>query len=242
MSKTVTPYNDSARSKKQQVEEMFDNIARRYDFLNHLLTLGIDIRWRKKAVKSLASIHPKRILDVATGTGDFALECLALQPEKVTGLDLSEEMMRYGREKAKKLNVSGVVEFIRGDSENMPFADESFDAITVGFGVRNFESLNTGLKEMHRVLKKGGKVAILEASMPRHTIIRGLYSLYFGRVVPALGRLFSKDVRAYSYLPESVEAFPEGIEFVKILESAGFKNVEWQPLLMGICAFYTMEK
>ena len=242
MSKGVTPYNDTTRTKKEQVEEMFDNIAQRYDFLNHLLSLGIDITWRKKAVRSLASINPKTILDVATGTGDFALECLSLKPEKVTGLDISEEMMKYGREKAAKLNVANTVEFIKGDSENMAFGDESFDAITVGFGVRNFERLDAGLREMHRVLKKGGRVAILEGSMPQNTIIRWFYSLYFVRVLPVLGRLFSKDIRAYSYLPESVKAFPQGPEFVRILEGVGFKNVVWQPLLMGICAFYSMEK
>src|ERR1019366_6420745 len=161
MSKTVTPYNDTSRSKKEQVEEMFDNIAHRYDFLNHLLSLGIDIRWRKKAVKYIGTIQPKRILDVASGTGDFAFESLVLKPEKVIGFDLSEGMMNYGRIKAEKLNVSAIVEFVKGDSELMPFADNSYDAITVGFGVRNFENLEAGLKEMYRVIRRGGKVAIL---------------------------------------------------------------------------------
>jgi len=241
MKEVITPYNDT-RSKKAQVEEMFDNIAHRYDFLNHLLSLGIDITWRKKAVKYIGTIQPKKILDVASGTGDFAFEALSLNPEKVTGFDLSEGMMNYGREKARKLNVSNIVEFVKGDSEKMPFAENSFDAITVGFGVRNFENLNAGLKEIHRVLCTGGKVAILEASMPQNTIIRAVFSLYFGKIVPMVGKLFSKDARAYSYLPESVMAFPHGLEFVQILENIGFRNVKWHPLTFGSCAFYMMEK
>ena len=242
MSKTVTPYNDANRTKKEQVEEMFDNIAHRYDFLNHLLSLGIDITWRKKAVKFIGTIQPKKILDVASGTGDFAFEALALKPEKVVGFDLSEGMMNYGRAKAARLNVSDTVQFVKGDSEKMPFDDNSFDAVTVGFGVRNFENLEAGLREMYRVTRVGGKVAILEASQPQNTIIRALYGLYFGNVVPMIGRLFSKDARAYSYLPESVKAFPEGFEFVKILENIGFRNIKWQPLTFGACAFYSMEK
>lgn len=241
MSNAVTPYNDT-RSKKAQVEEMFDNIAHRYDFLNHLLTLGIDIIWRKKAVKFIGTIQPKRILDVASGTGDFAFEALTLNPDKVVGFDLSEGMMNYGRQKAKELKVEHIVEFVKGDSEKMPFADNSFDAITVGFGVRNFENLEAGLKEMFRVTRSGGKIAILEASMPSNTIIRALHGLYFGKIVPLIGRLFSKDARAYNYLPESVRVFPEGLEFVRILENIGFRNIEWQPLTFGACAFYKMEK
>ncbi|MFN8298336.1 MAG: bifunctional demethylmenaquinone methyltransferase/2-methoxy-6-polyprenyl-1,4-benzoquinol methylase UbiE [Chitinophagales bacterium] len=242
MSKVVTPYNDANRTKKEQVEEMFDNIAHRYDFLNHLLSLGIDITWRKKAIKWLGKDNPKTILDVASGTGDFAFEALALKPEKVIGFDLSEGMIKYGREKAIKMNAADVVEFVKGDSEGMPFADNSFDAITVGFGVRNFENLKAGLAEMRRVLKPGGKVAILEASQPPNAIIRTFYGLYFNHIVPAVGRLFSKDVRAYKYLPESVKAFPEGKAFVQILEEVGYKNAHWEPLTLGACAFYTMEK
>jgi demethylmenaquinone methyltransferase/2-methoxy-6-polyprenyl-1,4-benzoquinol methylase len=241
MRNIVTPYNDT-RSKKQQVEEMFDNIAHRYDFLNHLLSLGIDITWRKKAVKYIGTIHPKNILDVASGTGDFAFEALSLQPDKVVGFDLSEGMMKLGREKARRMNVADRVEFVKGDSEKMPFADNSFDAITVGFGIRNFESLEAGLKEMFRVTRSGGKVAILEASMPQNAIIRSLFSLYFGKVVPLIGKLFSKDARAYSYLPESVLAFPHGLDLVRILENIGFCKVEWKPLTFGACAFYAMEK
>ncbi len=241
MSNTVTPYNDT-RSKKEQVEEMFDNIAHRYDFLNHLLTMGIDITWRKKAVKYIGEIKPVSVLDVASGTGDFAFEALAIHPEKIVGFDLSEGMMKYGRVKAAKMNVSDIVQFIKGDSEKMPFGDDTFDAITVGFGVRNFENLKVGLQEMYRVTKSGGRIAILEASMPQNTILRALFSLYFGKIVPIIGKLFSKDARAYNYLPESVKVFPEGLEFVKILENIGFKKVKWQPLTFGACAFYTMEK
>ncbi len=242
MAKTVTPYNDTTRTKKEQVEEMFDNIAHRYDFLNHLLSAGIDITWRKKAVRYIGGIKPKNILDVASGTGDFAFEAISLNPDKVIGFDLSEGMMNYGRAKAEKLNVAGKVQFVKGDSERMPFADNSFDAITVGFGVRNFEHLEAGLKEMYRVVRPGGRVAILEASQPGNTIIRAVFGLYFGKVVPMIGRMFSKDARAYSYLPESVSVFPQGFEFVKILENIGFRNIKWQPLTFGACAFYSMEK
>lgn len=221
---------------------MFDNIAHRYDFLNHLLSLGIDISWRRKAVKYIGTIRPQKILDLATGTGDFAFEALKLRPEKVIGYDISEGMMNYGRAKAAKMNVSGIVEFVKGDSENMQFPGNYFDAITVGFGVRNFENLEKGLKEMHRVVKPGGKIAILEASQPPNAIIRAFYGLYFNNLVPMVGKLFSKDARAYNYLPESVKVFPEGFDFTRILENIGFRNVKWQPLTFGVCAFYSMEK
>ncbi|MBL0309442.1 MAG: bifunctional demethylmenaquinone methyltransferase/2-methoxy-6-polyprenyl-1,4-benzoquinol methylase UbiE [Bacteroidetes bacterium] len=242
MSKTVTPYNDLSRTKKEQVEEMFDHIAHRYDFLNHLLSLGIDISWRRKAVKYIGAVQPERILDVATGTGDFAFEALSLKPTKIIAFDLSEGMMKYGRAKAKQLKAESIVEFIKGDSERMPFENDSFDALTVGFGIRNFENLNAGLKEMYRVVKPRARIAILEASKPPNAIIRWFYSLYFKNIVPLIGRIVSKDSRAYSYLPESVEVFPEGLELVKILENIGFRNVKWQALTLGACAFYSMEK
>ena len=221
---------------------MFDNIAYRYDFLNHLLSLGIDIRWRKKAVQFIGSSNPKIILDVASGTGDFAIEALALHPEKIVAFDLSESMLKICWQKAEKRNAVNIIECIKGDSEKMPFAENSFDAVTVGFGVRNFENLEVGLKEIFRVLKPNGKLAILEASLPENTIIRALYSCYFGKIVPIVGRIFSKDVRAYKYLPESVYAFPKGLEFVKILENIGFGNIKWNALTFGACAFYTAEK
>ena len=237
--KTVTPYTDSRQTKKEQVEQMFDNIAPTYDFLNHLLSAGIDRRWRRRAIDRIAAIEPRVILDLATGTGDFAIEALRLKPTQVIGFDLSDQMMNVGRAKAQKLQVSDVLTFTRGDSEQMPFVENTFDAITVGFGVRNFEHLDRGLQEMHRVLRPGGMAAILEVSKPVSFPMRQLYSIYFNYVLPIVGRLFSKDTRAYTYLPESVQAFPQGADFVKLLERAGFQSCTYEPLTGGICAFYT---
>jgi demethylmenaquinone methyltransferase/2-methoxy-6-polyprenyl-1,4-benzoquinol methylase len=242
MAKIVTPYNDQDRTKKEQVEQMFDHIAPTYDFLNHFLSAGIDRRWRKKAVDSIASISPRYILDLATGTGDFAVEALRLRPSKVIGGDISDLMMDVGRAKAKKLQASDILEFQRVDSENMPFEDNKFDAITVGFGVRNFEHLEIGLREMHRVLRPGGRVAILEVSQPKKFPMRALYGIYFNYILPLVGRIFSSDIRAYTYLPESVRVFPEGDDFVAILNKVGFRDIRYQPLTFGICAFYTCEK
>jgi demethylmenaquinone methyltransferase/2-methoxy-6-polyprenyl-1,4-benzoquinol methylase len=242
MPKVVTPYNDQDRTKKEQVEQMFDNIAPTYDFLNHFLSLGIDRIWRRKAVDSIAPIAPQTILDLATGTGDFAIESLRLKPARIIGGDIADQMMNVGRAKAAKFNASDIVEFQRVDSENMPFADNKFDAITVGFGVRNFEDLEQGLREMHRVLRPGGRVAILEVSRPKHFPMRQVYSIYFQYIVPFIGRIFSSDIRAYTYLPESVRVFPEGQDFINILNRVGFTQTKYQPLTLGICAFYTCEK
>ena len=239
---TVTPYTSSTQTKKEQVEQMFDNIAPTYDFLNHLLSAGIDRRWRRRAIDAIATIKPSVILDLATGTGDFAIEALRLQPTQVIGFDISDQMMNMGRIKAKNLNVEKILTFTKGDSENMPFADNTFDAITVGFGVRNFENLIKGLQEMHRVLRPGGMVAILEVSKPTSFPMRQFYSIYFHYILPLVGRLFSKDHRAYTYLPESVQAFPQGTAFVKILEQVGFQSVTYQPLTAGTCAFYIAHK
>lgn len=238
----VTPYGDENRSKKEQVREMFDHIAHRYDFLNHLLSLGIDRSWRKKAVKTLKTIQPKKILDVATGTGDFAVECLSLRPEKVIGLDLSDAMMEFGRKKAAKLKEENRLEFVVGDSEQLSYPDNYFDAITVGFGVRNFEHLELGLKEMRRVLRPGGRVAILEITQPARFPFRQLYALYFKGILPLIGRIFSKDSRAYSYLPESVSVFPERQQFTAILTKCGFTEARWESLTFGTCALYTCTK
>lgn len=242
MPKIVTPYQDKNRSKKEQVEQMFDNIAPTYDFLNHFLSAGIDRMWRRKAVNSIATVQPKIILDLATGTGDFAVESLRLKPTKVIGADISDLMMNVGRDKAKKLNITEILEFRKVDSEDMPFEDNKFDAITVGFGVRNFENLEKGLAEMHRVLRHGGKVAILEVAKPSKFPMKQVYGIYFHYILPLVGRLFSKDIRAYTYLPESVSVFPQGNDFVAILNKVGFVNISYQPLTFGICAFYSCEK
>lgn len=237
----ITPYG-TATAKKEQVREMFNNIAHRYDFLNRIMSLGIDRTWRTKAVNYIGEGKPELILDLATGTGDFAIEALRLQPKQIIGLDLSEEMMQIGRKKAKEHNAECILTFQQGDSENMPFADNTFDAITVGFGVRNFENLEKGLSEMLRVLKPNGRVAILEAARPMQFPFRQIFDLYYKYAMPLFGKLFSKDARAYSYLPESIHAFPEGVKFVEMLTKTGFKNTAWKPLAFGSCAFYTCEK
>ncbi|MCS6820073.1 MAG: bifunctional demethylmenaquinone methyltransferase/2-methoxy-6-polyprenyl-1,4-benzoquinol methylase UbiE [Chitinophagales bacterium] len=242
MKHQVTPYGLKDKSKKEQVEQMFDNIAPRYDFLNHLLSLGIDKKWRKKAVDYINEIKPATVLDVATGTGDFALEVVRTGASTIIGYDLSENMLAYGRQKVSRAGLSNVIRFIKGDSENMPFPDNNFDAVTVGFGVRNFEYLERGLAEIFRVLRPGGRLAILEVSLPRNPLIRMFYNLYFSYVLPLIGRIFSRDVRAYTYLPESVKAFPQGVAFVQILQAAGFVHVKWEPLTFGTCALYTAEK
>jgi demethylmenaquinone methyltransferase/2-methoxy-6-polyprenyl-1,4-benzoquinol methylase len=239
---TITPY-DSATGKKEQVAEMFDNIAPKYDFLNQLLSMGIHKGWRKKSVKILIPLQPKTLLDVATGTGDFAIEAnKRLNLEKIIGVDISEGMMKVGRVKLKERKLDHKIELLSGDSENLPFADNSFDAITVGFGVRNFENLEKGMAGMLRVLKPGGKVVVLEFSRPRKFPIKQLYNFYFNRVTPFIGKLFSKDNRAYKYLPESVNAFPDGEKFLEIMKKTGFVSATWQPLSFGIASIYTGQK
>ncbi|HET6242995.1 MAG: bifunctional demethylmenaquinone methyltransferase/2-methoxy-6-polyprenyl-1,4-benzoquinol methylase UbiE [Bacteroidetes bacterium] len=241
---TVTPYKDNNLGKKQQVTAMFNNIAPKYDFLNHFLSLGIDILWRKKAIRLLKKHQPapRYILDIATGTGDFALEALALNPEKITGLDVSEGMLLVGREKIKRKNLQNKIELILGDSENLPFDEKTYDAITVGFGVRNFENLNKGLYEMYRVLSSGGMLVVLEFSKPVKFPVKQIYNLYFMQVLPLIGNLISKDNCAYTYLPESVNAFPDGKEFLDILEKNGFKETKCIPLFFGIASIYTGKK
>lgn len=242
MSSSVTPYQSPA-AKKEQVAEMFDNIAHRYDFLNQLFSLGIHKGWRRKSVKKLMPLQPKQLLDVATGTGDFAIELnKRLAPEKVTGVDISEGMMKFGREKLQKLGLDNKIELLLGDSANLPFADNSFDAITVGFGVRNFENLEAGLAGMYRVLRPGGMLVVLEFSRPRRFPVKQLYNFYFHKVVPFVGRIFSKDSRAYTYLPESVDAFPDGNDFLAIMGKTGFCDCSWQPLTFGIASIYTGRK
>ncbi|WP_421876214.1 bifunctional demethylmenaquinone methyltransferase/2-methoxy-6-polyprenyl-1,4-benzoquinol methylase UbiE [Marinoscillum sp.] len=239
---TVVPYKDKQGSKKEQVANMFDNISGKYDFLNHFLSMGIDIAWRKKAIKLLKKDQPKQILDIATGTGDFAIEALKLNPDKVTGVDISEGMLAVGREKMKKRNLSDKIELLSGDSEQLQFEDNKFDAVIVSFGVRNFENLEKGLSDMHRVLKPGGKTVILEFSKPKMFPFKQLYSFYFKWILPKIGNTISKDQAAYTYLPESVREFPDGQNFLQILEKVGFKNTKCKPLTLGISSIYVGTK
>ena len=239
---TVVPYKEKEAGKKEQVAEMFDNISHRYDFLNHFLSLGIDIRWRKKAIKQLKSDQPKKILDIATGTGDFAIEALALNPEKVIGVDISSGMLEIGKQKMKKKGLDDKIELQMGDSEKLLFDDNNFDAVIVSFGVRNFENLEKGLSDMYRVLKPGGKTVIVEFSRPTAFPMKQLYSFYFKYILPIIGKVVSKDQAAYTYLPESVEAFPDGQRFLNILEKVGFKQTECKPLTFGISSIYIGQK
>lgn len=239
---TVAPYQDSNKNKKQQVEQMFDNIAPRYDFLNHFLSLGIDKLWRKRAVKILRSYNPKSILDVATGTGDFAIASARLNVDRIVGFDLSEQMIRVGEQKVKKLELDKLISFQKGDSENMPFEDQSFDAITVAFGIRNFENLQKGLDEFHRVLKPRGVAIILEFSKPKYFPFKQLYRFYFFHILPFIGGIVSKDSSAYAYLPESVMAFPDDQKMLDILSKTGFQHVSQKRLTLGIATIYVAQK
>lgn len=238
-SKNVKPYYTENKSKKEEVAEMFNNISGRYDFLNHFLSLGIDKLWRKRAVKELKAVNPKHILDIATGTGDFALSSLRLSPEEIIGVDISQGMLDVGVEKMKRKGVSGTIKMQLGDSEALKFEDNTFDGITVGFGVRNFENLEKGLADMLRVLRPGGKAVVLEFSKPKKFPVKQTFGFYSKRVIPLLGGSISKDKRAYSYLPESVEAFPEGQDFLNILKKVGFKEVKAIPVSGGIATIYT---
>ena len=220
----VVPYKDQNNDKKSQVATMFNNIAGKYDFLNHFLSAGIDIIWRKKAISLLAPEKPKLILDIATGTADFAIEALRLNPHKIVGVDISEGMLAVGREKLAKQGLSDKIELKYGDSESLPFQDNTFDAITVAFGVRNFENLEKGLADMYRVLKPGGTAVVLEFSKPRSFPMKQLYQFYFKNILPVVGKIVSKDNAAYTYLPESVHAFPDGQDFLHIYEKVGFRS------------------
>jgi demethylmenaquinone methyltransferase/2-methoxy-6-polyprenyl-1,4-benzoquinol methylase len=243
MSKTVTPYKEATTGKKQQVANMFDNISGTYDFLNHFLSLGIDVIWRKKAIKSLLSLNPKLILDVATGTGDFAFESLKiLNPDKIIGVDISQGMLDVAKEKIAKRKLEDKIEVQLGDSEGLTFDDHSFDAVTVAFGVRNFENLQKGLDDIFRVLKPGGKAVVLEFSNPKRFPVKQLYNFYFNSITPLFGKLFSKDKSAYKYLPESVAHFPDGQAFVALLKKSGFNDVISRPQTFGICTIYIASK
>lgn len=238
----VVPYKEQKSSKKEQVAQMFDNISPKYDFLNHFLSAGIDILWRKKAIRLLAPEQPKKILDVATGTGDFAIEAMKLNPLKIIGVDISEGMLAIGREKVKKLGLEAVIELRKGDSERLPFSDNSFDAVIVSFGVRNFENLEKGLRDMNRVLKPGGTCVVLEFSKPRNGLFKAVYNFYFKYVTPTIGAAFSKDRAAYRYLPESVQAFPDGADFLRIYEKAGFTQTKCIALTFGVSSIYLGKK
>ncbi len=235
--KVVKPY-DSGQSKKEEVAQMFNNISANYDFLNHFLSLGIDHLWRKRAVKQLQKQQPKVLLDLATGTGDFAIACLKLKPEKIIGMDISSGMLEVGKQKMKKRAFDNIIDMQLGDSENMPFPDHTFDAITVGFGVRNYENLEKGLGEMLRVLKPGGQAVILEFSKPKAFPIKQLFGFYSKVLIPLFGKYISKDERAYTYLPESVAAFPEGAAFVAVLQKVGYQTSEPIRLSGGIASIY----
>jgi len=218
---------------------MFNNISKKYDFLNHFLSLGIDKIWRKKAIKKLREIQPKRILDIATGTGDFAIASLKLNPTEVVGIDISAGMLEVGREKMKARNFDSIITMTLGDSEALPFEDNYFDALTVGFGVRNFEHLEVGLAEMLRVIRTGGKVIILEFSKPKKFPVKQGYGFISKYIIPFFGKRISKDEKAYAYLPESIAAFPEGQEMIDILTKLGYKNVEAELVSGGIATIYS---
>jgi len=238
----VVPYKEKQNGKKEQVAEMFNNISKRYDLLNHVLSLGIDILWRKKAIKMLKPEQPKIILDVATGTGDFAIEALALNPDKIIGVDISEGMLEVGRKKMANLGHNDIIDLQLGDSEKLLFEDNKFDAVIVSFGVRNFENLETGLSDMLRVLRPGGTTVIIEFSQPESFPFKQGYNFYFKSILPLIGRMVSKDNAAYTYLPESVQQFPYGNDFLDILKKVGFKEAQCKPLTFGISAIYIAKK
>lgn len=238
--KDVTPYKDSEKSKKDQVALMFDNISGKYDKINRIMTFGIDQTWRKKALNLLKISQPQSILDVATGTGDFAIMANdILKPKEIVGVDISEGMLSYGVEKVKLLKLDSTIRLQKADSEKLPFEDNKFDAVTVSYGVRNFENLEIGLSEILRVLKPQGKLVILEATEPENKLIKFFFDLYAKKIVPMIGKLISGDGRAYSYLQESVAKFPQGNNFVQILNKLGYIKTEWIPLTFGASSIYT---
>jgi demethylmenaquinone methyltransferase/2-methoxy-6-polyprenyl-1,4-benzoquinol methylase len=239
---TVLPQRYKGESKRERVEEMFDSIAPKYDLLNKVLSGGVDRGWRKKAINQLIPIAPKQILDIATGTADLALEAVRLKPTSIVGVDISNKMLDIGRLKIQKKSLSNLIKLTQGDSENLPFENESFDAITVAFGVRNFEHLEIGLAEMNRVMKPNGMTVILEFSQPTQFPIKQFYNFYSKSIMPTIGQMLSKERSAYEYLPESVKAFPYGNAFLDVLKKTGFKDVKCIPLTFGIASIYTARK
>ncbi len=242
LSSPIKPNPQIDTSKKQQVEEMFDNISARYDFLNHFLSLGIDKAWRKIVRKRVAETGAKFILDVATGTADLAIELSKIPDSKIVGIDISRGMLDRGDIKIEQLKLNQRITLQQADSEDLPFEDNTFDAITVSFGVRNFENLENGMKEMLRVLKPGGMLAVLEFSKPRNPLFSAIYWFYFKYILPTVGRLVSKDATAYTYLPQSVAAFPEGDKFKELAQSYGFSDVKFKGLTFGISTLYRCVK
>ena len=242
MPKKINPYKDSNLNKKKQVEQMFDNISGNYDGLNRIISFGIDVKWRKKVVRLVMEKNPESVLDIATGTGDLAISLAKSGANKVVGLDLSEGMLTVGKKKIKEQYLEDKIEMVQGDSEALPFEDNSFDAITVAFGVRNFENLRKGLVEINRVLKKGGIFVILETSVPTKTPFRQGYNFYTRNLLPLIGKIFSKDKDAYSYLSESAAAFPYGEKLNNILRKSGFIMVHDHPQTFGVATIYSASK
>lgn len=239
---TTLPNKNSQQSKKGQVEEMFNNISPKYDLLNHLLSANIDKLWRKKAINMLKPHQPKLILDIATGTGDFAIAATSIKGAIVVGIDISEGMLEVGRRKVEKRGLTNTIELLKADSEDLPFENDKFDAAIVGFGVRNFETLKTGLYEINRVLKPGGVFYILEFSKPGKAPYKQVYQFYFTKILPFIGRLISKDSNAYTYLPESVNEFPDGDKFLTILADVGFTDNKCFLQTFGIASIYEAHK
>jgi demethylmenaquinone methyltransferase / 2-methoxy-6-polyprenyl-1,4-benzoquinol methylase len=239
---TLLPYKDESARKRDQVVKMFDSISHRYDFLNHLLSFGIDRYWRKRAIAFLKPYQPKLMLDVATGTGDFAIQALQLNPTKIIGVDISQGMLDMGRRKVTKKKLGNKIELQYGDSENLPFTENTFDAVTVTFGVRNFENIQRGLIEIERVLKPNGTLMILEFSKPQVFPFKHVYSFYFSQILPRVGSWVSNNKTAYNYLHDSVSCFPYGQKFLDILREAGFTDVNEKRLTFGISSIYTARK
>jgi len=238
----VKPYKNSDLGKKEQVAKMFDTISEEYDGLNRVISFGIDIKWRKKVVEIVKKKKPKTILDIATGTGDLAINLAQTNADKIIGLDISSGMLAVGKEKIKAKKLNDTIEMVLGDSENMPFDDNSFDAVTVAFGVRNFETLENGLKEILRVLKPGGIFVILETSVPTKTPYKQGYNFYSKNILPIIGKLFSKDKSAYKYLSESASVFPHGPALNNILQNIGFSSIEDLPQTFGVATIYKASK
>ncbi|SKB69185.1 bifunctional demethylmenaquinone methyltransferase/2-methoxy-6-polyprenyl-1,4-benzoquinol methylase UbiE [Maribacter arcticus] len=242
MSRKVTPYKDSDLGKKEQVTKMFDTISKNYDGLNRVISFGIDIKWRKKVVEILKKEQPESILDIATGTGDLAIALVNTGAKKIIGLDISPGMLAVGKDKVKDKNLNNIIEMVVGDSENLVFDDNSFDAVTVSFGVRNFETLETGMAEILRVLKPNGSLVILETSVPTKTPYKQGYKFYTKNILPLIGKMFSEDNSAYGYLSESASVFPHGENFNNILREIGFIDVTNKPQTFGVASIYIAKK